>query len=212
MPLIDPLSGVKKSSLLHPLGRVLTEVSGALEFDPLLSSSDIVLSSSNTVAEKTVATAGSIGTVLVNSPKNSGKWQFEATATVATGSNTALGVTADASPNFLTSLGVTGVTADEPSTGYHKLGRVFWNLSGGDSNIFNSGWIYTTGDVISVCLDLDAATPTASFYKNDTLTHTRVLEAGTDWKPGVSMAAISDSWTITTGSLLFPIAGFDPWD
>lgn len=185
-------------------------VSGG-QFSPTLKNDDITLTASDRTATKSASTVSTTSTVLTATSHSVGKWQFEATAVVVGASNSGLGVSGDPTPVFDQLLGSASGLAAEPSSSYQKLGRVYWNLSSGDSNAFISGFNYVAGDIISVCLDLDAATPEAHYYKNGVFVYTKVLEVALAYRAGVCMAAIGDEFTIPSGDLAFPISGFTPW-
>ena len=166
---------------------------------------DITLSNANRTAATVVSGWKSArGT----EPKTSGKWQFEAVMTVD-GNYTFIGVL-DASPSMASGfyLGQGTGTAIGSAGYWGNPGQCYCNTGAG-----NVGGLpgYAPGSIITVALDLDAATPTVSWYVNGVFAIARDLPAGRAWSPGCSVQ-VNTAMTINSGqvALTHPVSGYNP--
>lgn len=148
-------------------------------WDPNYKHTGIVLSNSNRDATKT----GSWGTVLGDIGRSgSGKWAFEVIC-VSTAGNHMGGLadkTATQSTRTGTYLGNSGVEA-----GGYAVNNLYLQVSSGSQS--GSFIVWGAGDVLTIALDLDSATPAAYWYVNGVLGKTTTLPTGKTWYPGASI-------------------------
>jgi hypothetical protein len=88
---------------------------------------------------------------------SSGKFYWEVTATTVNASLSGIGIIGQP-PASLT------VDLRTPSNGYCYISNA---LRGNNNTTSSYGATYTSGDIIGVALDMDAATPTVTYYKNN---------------------------------------------
>ena len=124
------------------------------------------------------------GTVLMGS----GKWYFEMTSGATASNYPAVGIQAFNTP-FLTS-GFPGYFSGYTGFGYGSNGAFYKNFS----DITSGYGTFTTGDVIGVCVDIDAGKAWVS--KN-----------GTWLNSGDPAAGTNPAYTFTSGTAMYPCVG-----
>lgn len=119
---------------------------------------------------------------------DSGKWYMEY---YGTSGYTMGGVTyfdASSTENYNGSGGITYFgTQDEDYSYFGATGQIYTNGSG-----TSYGATYGNGDIIGVALDLDSATNTVTFYKNNTSQGSYTLPSGKSWVFGVGQDLASN--------------------
>jgi hypothetical protein len=139
----------------------------------------ITLSNGDKDATKT----GSWGTVLGNIGRSGGgKWAFEVICVSTAGNH--MGGMADKTQTQSTRVGTYLGNSGIESMGY-AVNTLYFSVSGGSQSGSFIAW--GAGDVLTIALDLDAATPTVGFYVNGTLGKTATLPTGKTWFTGASI-------------------------
>lgn len=173
----------------------------ALTWDAAAKGAAVTLSNDNIDA----TTPGGWQSVLGTLGKAAGKWQFEVKV-ITTAGNQGVGI-ADRS-----NLGAVVNTYLGQGTlqaiGYLQ-NYLYIAVTGYGPYTAHSG-NYSTNDIVTCALDLDASPPRCNIYKNGALIIGSNLPTGKTWYPAACMESAGKMRLIAT-ALSYPVAGFAEW-
>lgn len=176
---------------------------GSVTWDPAKKGVGIVLSNGNLDATK----SGVWQSVLASSTKSAGKWQFEVLV-VNSGGNQGVGVCDPTNLSAIVGTYLGSSSGAEETIGF-LVSQCYYKLSTG-SGSSTHGASHSTGSIITVTLDLVAATPRVEFYTAGTLRFGRNLPTGRTWSPAGCLESGATLRLVPVG-LTYPVSGYSDW-